>query len=81
MPDSVKSIYRSVNDAFQDQNLMLGEYIDAAPYYAEIEQDLKQWSSVNPNPSPVDIQEKIEKLTQPIKDETNEAIILKNASR
>jgi hypothetical protein len=81
MPDSVKSVYRSVNDAFQDQNLMLGEYIDAAPYYAEIEQDLKQWSSVNPNPSPVDIQEKIEKLTQPIKDETNEAIILKNANR
>ena len=81
MPDSVKSIYRSVNDAFQDQKLMVNEYIDAAPYYAEIEQDLKQWSSINPNPSPVDIQEKIEKLTQPIKDETNEAIILKNASR
>ena len=81
MPDSVKSIYRSVNDAFQDQKLMVNEYIDAAPYYAEIEQELKQWSSVNPNPSPVDIQEKIEKLTQPIKDETNEAIILKNASR
>ena len=81
MPDSVKSIYRSVNNAFQDQKLMVNEYIDAAPYYAEIEQDLKQWSSVNPNPSPVDIQEKIEKLTQPIKDETNEAIILKNANR
>lgn len=81
MPDSVKSIYRSVNDAFQDQKLMVNEYIDAAPYYAEIEQDLKQWSSVNPNPSPIDIQEKIEKLTQPIKDETNEAIILKNANR
>lgn len=81
MPDSVKSIYRSVNDAFQDQKLMVNEYIDAAPYYAEIEQDLKQWSSINPNPSPVDIQEKIEKLTQPIKDETNEAIILKNANR
>ena len=81
MPDSVKSIYRSVNDAFQEQKLMVNEYIDAAPYYAEIEQDLKQWSSINPNPSPVDIQEKIEKLTQPIKDETNEAIILKNANR
>ena len=81
MPDSVKTVYRSVNDAFQDQKLMVNEYIDAAPYYAEIEQDLKQWSSINPNPSPVDIQEKIEKLTQPIKDETNEAIILKNANR
>ena len=81
MPASVQTVYRSVNDAFQEQKLMVNEYIGAAPYYSEIEQDLKQWSSVNPNPSPVDIQEKIEKLTQPIKDETNEAIILENANR
>ena len=81
MPDSVKTIYRSVNDAFQDQKLMVNEYIDAAPYYAEIEQDLKQWSSVNPNPSPVDIQEKIEKLIKPIKLKTIDRRTVKNANR
>jgi hypothetical protein len=81
MPDSVKTIYRSVNDAFQDQKLMVNEYIEAAPYYAEIEQDLKQWSSVNPNPSPVDIQEKIEKLIKPIKLKTIDRRTLKNANR
>ena len=81
MPDSVKTVYRSVNDAFQDQKLMVNEYIEAAPYYAEIEQDLKQWSSVNPNPSPVDIQEKIEKLIKPIKLKTIDRRTLKNANR
>lgn len=81
MPESVKSIYRRVNGAFQKQKLMVNEYIDAAPYYAEIEQELMEWSSVNTNPSPVDIQEKIKELIQPIKDETNEAIILNNVSR
>tara|TARA_R110000772_G_scaffold116890_1_gene222116 strand:- start:3577 stop:5256 length:1680 start_codon:yes stop_codon:yes gene_type:complete len=81
MPESVKNVYRSVNDAFQDQKLMVNEYIDAAPYYAEIEQDLKQWSSVNPNPSPVDIQEKIEKLIKPIKLKTIDRRTLKNANR
>jgi hypothetical protein len=81
MPDSVKSMYRSVNDAFQEQKLMVNEYIDAAPYYAEIEQDLKQWSSINPNPSPVDIQEKIEKLIKPIRLKTIERKTVKNANR
>ena len=81
MPESVKNIYRSVNDAFQDQKLMVNEYIDAAPYYAEIEQDLKQWSSINPNPSPVDIQEKIEKLIKPIKLKTIDRRTVKNANR
>tara|TARA_R110000772_G_scaffold188617_2_gene299668 strand:- start:99 stop:1559 length:1461 start_codon:yes stop_codon:yes gene_type:complete len=81
MPDSVKTIYRSVNDAFQDQKLMVNEYIDAAPYYAEIEQDLKQWSSINPNPSPVDIQGKIEKLIKPIKLKTRDRKTVKNANR
>ena len=81
MPDSVKTIYRSVNDAFQDQKLMVNEYIDAAPYYAEIEQDLKQWSSINPNPSPVDIQEKIEKLIRPIRLKTRDRKTVKNANR
>ena len=81
MPDSVKTIYRSVNDAFQDQKLMVNEYIDAAPYYAEIEQDLKQWSSINPNPSPVDIQGKIEKLIKPIRLKTRDRKTVKNANR
>ena len=81
MPDSVKTVYRSVNDAFQDQKLMVNEYIDAAPYYAEIEQDLKQWSSINPNPSPVDIQGKIEKLIKPIRLKTRDRKTVKNANR
>jgi hypothetical protein len=81
MPDSVKSVYRAVNNAYQDQKLSVNEYIDAAPYYASIREDLLEWSAINPNWSPTDVQKKIEKLIEPIKAKTRDVIANRNANK
>ncbi|GAF71287.1 unnamed protein product, partial [marine sediment metagenome] len=70
MPHGVAKAYEVINPAFLDQDKRLGEFLNYSGNSERIKAGLKEWSDINPEPSPPEIKEEATKWSNWILEST-----------